>query len=126
MPGKFEPARKLFGEAMLIEEELKQKDESTGAPCLFIHHYSDGQVSLEELGMETEEIDLIECARSSLADLEKMAVKSNHHEPLEQVQSYGWESLLPCRVGFGQQGADLLPPGTQLGGQGLGYFRLGG
>ena len=74
MPGKFEPARKLFGEAMLIEEELKQKDESTGAPCLFIHHYSDGQVSLEELG-ETEDIDLIECARSSLADLEKMAVK---------------------------------------------------
>jgi hypothetical protein len=75
MPGKFEPARKLFGEAMLIEEELKQKDESTGTSCLFIHHYSDGQVSLEELGMETQEIDLIECARSSLAHLEKMAVK---------------------------------------------------
>ena len=107
----------------LICDNMRQ---SSSGKFVNIHHYSDGQVSLEELGMETEEIDLIECVRSSLAHLEKMAVKYNRHEPLEQVQSYGYGSLLPCRVGFGQQGADLLSPGTQLGGQGLGYFRLGG
>ena len=75
MLGKFELARKLFDKAMVFEEELKEKDRSTKASCLFIPHYSDGQVSLEELKIETEKIDLIECLKSSVECLGKMIEK---------------------------------------------------